>query len=86
MALTYTKQRILSCGENLAQDIDSSLLGASMANTHKTVLSAEIVTNLNITSYELREALEKLVYSHSDYDKDKTVAYFPLVKVEHRSS
>lgn len=56
-----------------------------MANTHKIVLSAEIVTNLNITSYELREALEILVYSHSDYDKDETTAAIPYVHVKYET-
>jgi hypothetical protein len=49
--------------------------------THKFLITAEVTTNLPITSQDVIEALHKMVYAHPEYDRDETVAAIPLVEL-----
>jgi len=49
--------------------------------THKVIVEAEVVTNLPLTSSDVMDALQHMVYSHQSYDRDETVAAIPLVKL-----
>ncbi len=42
-------------------------------------IAATMVTDLPLTANDIREALEKMVYAHEDYDREETVAALPFV-------
>jgi hypothetical protein len=53
--------------------------------TQKYEITVKLVTNLPIDSPMVRDALEKMIYNHPDYDKDETVAAIPEIKVRNWS-
>ena len=52
-----------------------------MSKLHKLLIKVEMVTDLDITSTEVIDALHNMVYAHSAYDKEETVAAIPHVQV-----
>jgi hypothetical protein len=46
---------------------------------HRFLITAEVITNLSITSQDVIDALHKMVYAHAEYDRDETVAAIPTV-------
>ena len=49
--------------------------------TRKVLITAEIVTNINLTSTDVIDALQKMCYIHGEFDADETVAHIPIVKL-----
>lgn len=47
----------------------------------KISITAEVITNLTLTSTDVSDALQKMIYAHSDYDRDETAAVIPRVQL-----